>query len=315
MPGSRTTPSRIAGPATSAKKTTDVSWDEPFEAGEAVEAFYDEEEKWYTGIIQKENSDGTFTLLWDEDGEEYTLPEGNMKKICPRKTFDDLAVGQKVKGSVSVVRDFGAFVDIGAIKDGLVHVSNMKPVERKSESLFDVGERVLGFYQEEEDWYLATVDKINKDGTFTIIWDDDGDVPYKVEAKNLKLEIPRMPIKAGDTADFWITKVDRQKGQVGLSMWEGGTRPPADLSAFEFMDSTEFIDGEISAIIDGVGFIVSVQAPDGTPGRGLCHITQIREGFVDNIYDEGEIGQAVRVRVVDVDPERERIRLSMKPSW
>ena len=41
------------------------------------------------------------------------------------KSFDDLAVGLELAGTVRNVVDFGAFVDIGVKQDGLVHVSKM----------------------------------------------------------------------------------------------------------------------------------------------------------------------------------------------
>jgi uncharacterized protein len=41
------------------------------------------------------------------------------------KSFDDLAVGMELSGTVRNVVDFGAFVDIGVKQDGLVHVSRM----------------------------------------------------------------------------------------------------------------------------------------------------------------------------------------------
>ena len=41
------------------------------------------------------------------------------------RSFDDLAVGMELSGTVRNVVDFGAFVDIGVKQDGLVHVSKM----------------------------------------------------------------------------------------------------------------------------------------------------------------------------------------------
>lgn len=37
----------------------------------------------------------------------------------------DLAVGQRLEGTVRNVVDFGAFVDIGVHEDGLIHISEM----------------------------------------------------------------------------------------------------------------------------------------------------------------------------------------------
>ena len=40
-------------------------------------------------------------------------------------TMDDLAVGMSLQGTVRNVTDFGAFVDLGVHRDGLVHISQM----------------------------------------------------------------------------------------------------------------------------------------------------------------------------------------------
>jgi uncharacterized protein len=42
-------------------------------------------------------------------------------------TVDDLAPGMELTGTVRNVVDFGAFVDIGVHRDGLVHISRMAP--------------------------------------------------------------------------------------------------------------------------------------------------------------------------------------------
>jgi uncharacterized protein len=52
------------------------------------------------------------------------------------RTIDDLAVGMVLEGRVTNVTDFGAFVDIGVHKDGLVHVSRM--ADRPVRSPMDV---------------------------------------------------------------------------------------------------------------------------------------------------------------------------------
>ncbi len=51
--------------------------------------------------------------------------EGSALNIPPRKVVKTLAVGQEVEGVVKRVTEFGAFIDIGVGRDGLVHVSEM----------------------------------------------------------------------------------------------------------------------------------------------------------------------------------------------
>ena len=39
--------------------------------------------------------------------------------------IEDLKVGMELKGTVRIVIDFGAFVDVGVHQDGLVHISQI----------------------------------------------------------------------------------------------------------------------------------------------------------------------------------------------
>ncbi|TVQ29409.1 MAG: S1 RNA-binding domain-containing protein, partial [Spirochaetaceae bacterium] len=58
-------------------------------------------------------------------------------------SIDDLAVGMRLPGVVTNVADFGAFVDIGVHRDGLVHVSKLSlQFVRDPRDVVRVGQRV-----------------------------------------------------------------------------------------------------------------------------------------------------------------------------
>mmetsp|Transcript_16825 Transcript_16825/g.35124 ORF Transcript_16825/g.35124 Transcript_16825/m.35124 type:complete len:255 (-) Transcript_16825:94-858(-) len=84
-----------------------------------------------------------------------------------------------------------------------------------------------------------------------------------------------------------------------------------DLSAFEGLSPDEWQDGVVQNIAP-FGAFVRVTLPDGSEAEGLVHISQIRDGFVENVDDELQSGQEVKVRVMSVDASRGRISLSMK---
>mmetsp|Transcript_24269 Transcript_24269/g.70030 ORF Transcript_24269/g.70030 Transcript_24269/m.70030 type:complete len:418 (-) Transcript_24269:67-1320(-) len=292
------------------KKISEVDRDGPFLAGEAVEALSDEDEEWYGGIIQTDNGDGTFTLLWDEDGSEYTCKAEAMKKVVPKLELEELSMGQKLRGTVSNIREFGAFVDVGAVRDGLVHVSMMTPVD-ESAAPFEEGDRVEALYEDEMEWYPATVDKVNKDGTYTLTWDEDGNEPYKAKKQDMKLQMQRMPVKVNDVIDVWVSRVE--DGKLGLSMYEGGRKPQRriNLAAFAQMDPNTFVPGTVKKIMN-FGLFVEIKAPDGSTAQGLVHVSRIRDGFVEDPWAEAEDGQEVQVRVENVDIDAGRLSLSMK---
>jgi len=298
------------------KRMSQADRDGPFEAGESVKVFYEEENTWYSGILQEEHADGTWTLLWEEDGEQHTCKPELMRKNVRRLELDELKAGQKLKGHVMSLREYGLHVDVGAMHTGLLLAEEVPEVKRpKDAPAFDVGERVSALYAEEGEWYPATVDKANKDGTFTITWDDDGDEPETVAARDMKLQLPRYPVKVGSLIDVWVTRME--KDRFGVSMFEGGQKRgnmAAEMAAFKEMDSSTFVEGEVTAVKD-FGCFVKIPAPDGTEGVGLLIASQLREAWVENIEDEVAVGDKIRVRVVQVDTNRNRMRLSALGAW
>lgn len=64
----------------------------------------------------------------------------------PLRTDEELAPGSKVSGIVKSVADFGAFVDIGADKDALLHVSQIRREQVQDQKpAFAIGESVEAF--------------------------------------------------------------------------------------------------------------------------------------------------------------------------
>ena len=64
----------------------------------------------------------------------------------PLRTDEELAPGSKVSGIVKSVADFGAFIDIGADKDALLHVSQIRREQvRDQKPAFAIGESVEAF--------------------------------------------------------------------------------------------------------------------------------------------------------------------------
>lgn len=175
-----------------------------------------------------------------------------------RMRVEDLTAGQELNGLVLSTASFGCFVDIGADRDGFVHISRMAD-------------------------------------TFV---DDAANFVYP-----------------GQSVKVWVKGVD-EEGKLDLSMVKSKAQPggdAADLSGFVDVPPEQWLEGTVAGITD-FGLFVVVAPPAGGPSfRGMVHISQIREGFVEHPADEVEVGQAVQVRVTDVDPETGKMRLSMKP--
>ena len=162
----------------------------------------------------------------------------------PRYTWADLEPGLKTEGKVVRLERFGAFVDVGAETDGLVHVSEMR---------------------------TGRVDK------------------------------PSDVVSDGDVVTVWIKEADRKSRRISLSMLEP---PQVDIRTLK-PDMT--LTGKVVRL-ESFGAFVDVGA-----GRdGMIHVTEMGRGYVGSPSEIVSVGDEVQVRVLEVDPRRGRISLSMK---
>merc|ERR1712039_1010555 len=122
-------------------------------------------------------------------------------------------------------------------------------------------------------------------------------------------------LEVGQEVQVRVVSVDVDASKMGLSMkeeWSGGDREPADLSPFEGIEPDQWLTGKVARTAN-FGAFVTVTAPDSdAEADGLVHVTQIKDGYVENVADEVEVGQEVQVRVVSVDVDEGKLGLSMK---
>ncbi|HNA30741.1 MAG TPA: 30S ribosomal protein S1, partial [Thiobacillaceae bacterium] len=184
----------------------------------------------------------------DEDRRRISL---GMKQ-CKSNPWDDFAMnakkGDKVKGQIKSITDFGVFIGLNGGIDGLVHLSDLSwslPGEealrnyRKGEEVeavvlaIDVEkERIsLGIKQLENDpfnAYVATHDKgsiikgavksLDAKGAVVTL---DGDVEGYLRASEVsreRVEDIRNHLKEGDEVEAVIINIDRKNRQINLSI-------------------------------------------------------------------------------------------------
>lgn len=72
------------------------------------------------------------------------------------------------------------------------------------------------------------------------------------------------------------------------------------------MNVGDIVNGKITNIL-GYGAFVVVDDYDG-----LIHISEFSDNFVRNIEDYVKVGEIVRLRVIEIDEENKRVKLSFK---
>jgi small subunit ribosomal protein S1 len=165
-----------------------------------------------------------------------------------KKFLESLRKGERRRGVVSSIVNFGAFVDIGGGVDGLVHVSELswKHVDHPSE-VVSVGQEV------------------------------------EVEVLDVDLERERVSLSLKATQEDPWREFER-KHQTG-----------------------EVITGQVTKLVPFGAF---VRVGEGI--EGLVHISELSDQHVESPEQIVQVGQQVRVKVVDVDVPRRRISLSIR---
>jgi len=133
------------------------------------------------------------------------------------------------------------------------------------------------------------------------------------------VESPHDEVSIGQEVQVRVLNCDVVGQRLSLSMREEGSGPPArdnsppvDLTPFESVGVNEWLKGTVASTT-GFGIFVKVPVPDSDEeAQGLVHVTQIRDGFVEDPGQEVEIGQEVQIRIVQVDVDGNRLSLSMK---
>ena len=115
----------------------------------------------------------------------------------------------------------------------------------------------------------------------------------------------KVAVDIEDDGTIMVSSNDAQAAKVAIEMLEGQTKD---------VEVGEVYSGKVISIqkdrISGkeIGAIVEV-----LPGKtGMVHISQVAPERIDKVSDKLKVGDVVKVKVLDVDPVRNRIALSIK---
>jgi len=184
-------------------------------------------------------------------GQELSTPN-----IPPRKVVKTLAVGQEVEGVVKRVTEFGAFIDIGVGRDGLVHVSEMSTGRvAKASDIVQEGQQVKVWIKEldreknrislsmiapgtltlrdlEEGTVLpGRITRLERYGAFVDIGVGRDGMLHVKEMGHGYIEKPEDVVQVGDEMQVQVVGVDRRRGRVDLSIKE--LIPPPQATEFQ----------------------------------------------------------------------------------
>lgn len=120
-----------------------------------------------------------------------------------------------------------------------------------------------------------------------------------------KIMKPSELLKLNDVHEFLIVAIDKEEGKIALSMKQ--LMPDPWLIVDDLYKEGEKYDAKVVNITD-FGAFVQLQ-----PGlEGLVHVSQISEDRVEHPKELLDLGEVVVVKIIDIDSENKKIKLTMK---
>jgi hypothetical protein len=144
--------------------------------------------EYYTGVVVHANANkGVYNVLYDDGEKDDALCHICIRPRKPIKMDELLRVrndGVYYDGRIVAMHDGGTF-DVLTEKIGLKKNVTMAMLQRSSHVL-EVGAVIQALFQGKGDtWYRGRISKVNKDGTFDVVY-SDGDKEYSVEPEHIR---------------------------------------------------------------------------------------------------------------------------------
>ena len=120
-----------------------------------------------------------------------------------------------------------------------------------------------------------------------------------------RVEHPKDVLNIGDDIEVKILKLNKEKNRISLGRKQLLEKPFAEFTNEH--EVGEVITGKVVNLLDFGAF---VEVSEGV--EGLIHVSEISWDHVEKPSDELNVGDEVEVKILSIDPEEEKIGLSIK---
>jgi small subunit ribosomal protein S1 len=169
------------------------------------------------------------------------------RKEQRQQILDRLQPGDVVKGEISNIVDFGAFVDLDGM-DGLIHISELS-------------------------------------------WSH--------------VNHPSEILKIGQPVEVKVLDIDRDRQRISLGLKQTQSDPWQQV--LDHYKEEDVVEGRVTKVVTFGAFVEILSGVEG-----LVHISELAAHHVENPREVVSQGQAVNVKIIEVDGERRRLSLSLK---
>ena len=248
-------------------------------------------------------------------------------------------VGDRVKGRVTKLTDFGAFIELEEGIEGLAHISEFSWVKKvnKPSDMVKIGDEVecmvlgydiqagrvsLGLKQVTanpwdsiaERYPVGTrltrkIVKLTNAGAFIELEEGiDGFLHGDDISWTKKVKHPGSELEVGQEIETMITDCDPENHRIRLSIKHLTEDPWQQFLAAHKPGST--LEGEIVSIVD---FGIFVRAPEGIEGLvNKSNLSENRDEPFEEAVKKYAVGDKINVYVMDVNPEKQKVAFSVR---
>jgi small subunit ribosomal protein S1 len=257
------------------------------------------------------------------------------ERAVKERHYSDVKEGTTLRGTVRSLTDYGAFIDIGGV-DALLHISDISRSRvSKPADVLSAGQEVevkvlkidperrrisVGMKQLEPDPWDSVTTKYQLGerirGTVSRVLDFGAFVELEPGIEGLihisemswakKIRTPSDVVKPGDTVVAVILGVNPGEHRISLGLKQTLGDPWADVAQRFAVGSV--IEGPVTSLTNFGAF---VQVSEGV--EGMIHVSDLSaEKRINHPQDMLRVGQSVKAQVLEVDPEKRRVKLGIK---
>jgi small subunit ribosomal protein S1 len=274
-------------------------------------------------------------LKYDREKERVSL---GYKQLTPdpwtlvRQVYP---VGARVTGKVVNLTDYGAFIELEAGVEGLIHVSEMswsKRVKHPSK-LLQIGQDVealvldvdlenrrisLGLKQTEPDPWSTLAERyaigsviagrvrnLTDFGAFIEVEEGIDGLVHVSDISPRRIKHPSEVLKKGERVEAVILNIDTDNHRLSLGIKQ--LQPDVWEQFFTSHAAGDLVRGRI---VRHAPFGVFVELDEGI--EGLCHVSELEDADRQNIEGRFKLGEEGEFKIIKLSPAERKIGLSHK---
>jgi small subunit ribosomal protein S1 len=273
-------------------------------------------------------------LKYDETNERITLGYKQKHPDPWSGVYDKYPVGQKVKGKVVSITDYGAFIELEEGLEGLVHISEIDwtPRPKHPSKYLSIGETIeaVVLKVDKEERKLSLSIKQTKQSPWEVVRSNytvgqritgkvksltdfgafvglpegvDGLIHISDLSWAKHVKHPSEILKKGQKIDAIILSLDPENEKMALGLKQLDPDPWLELVPSKFTLGDE-VKGQVLRITD---FGIFVELEGGF--EGLVYSSEVVAPSAEEPLKEGDF---MRARIIKIDLEERKIGLSMK---